>query len=972
MSTQNFSLIIEEAKLRRATQERVNEYLMDENEIRDLCVVVCNTYRLKLGDDYENVESEVIQTLLGDAPRRISSHVTIDEGFTPWFIQRKANLELTYWNKYASILGKEHPSKVIYATDDDTDQIMDRIGDPENKAFNKRGLVMGNVQMGKTMNYIGLITKAADAGYKFIVVIAGATEALRQQTQSRVDDGFLGRESSLDGEIPSVEELSTRPNSLTGRDKDFNSITGLDRANLYRSNMPMVVVIKKNAKVLESLIHWVEKAHFLKGSCVPSPEGTHCPICRKKTIRSTEGPSAIESQPMLLLDDEADYASVNTNDAAKRVTRINELLRILLSKFHQKSYVGYTATPFANIFINSESLGDESVEDDLFPRHFIHQIGTPSNYQGPATFFGPDGNPNLIKPIGLETDEKIENFYNIEKEINPDTGRPSRKVLDATFSGIPDELKEAIRNFILNIIVRKLRGHINQHNTMMINIHYLTKVNNALTTEVRIYLEELKRACNSFYKLPYSSAIKNRHISDLEETFNKEFLNKGIQIAERDDGFKDILKNLNLSKTIETLSINFHSKNELDYESYRSGRNVIVIGGFSLSRGLTLEGLSVTFFDRTTKFSDTLLQMGRWFGYRPRFEEICRVYIDNQSLNFYEDITETISELSHELKLMNQRKRTPLDFGLAVREHPGLLQITAKNKMRTATILTSYWSFWGTKYQSKELYNDDVNNQHNLDITRVLANNLTNLDEQFTEINNGRLWRNIDSSLIEKFLEEFSEPPATTTNHDVMVRKFIEDIKIHYNTWSVWIYSNQSASSRVAEIFDINEQQPVQITDSYMVYPSLRIFSVKDGDKLLPEKSDILSVNRAQILATDVESRVLTDIEKDRFDSLKENDEFDTSATLIARTAMKSPLLVIFPLAGYVKGRNDEDEFPCNDDVDCHIGFSLSFPNELPNGMDPPHKKHQYAFTQTAIDQGRDIVELEDELEVYETEVTQL
>ena len=163
---------------------------------------------------------------------------------------------------------------------------------------------------------------------------------------------------------------------------------------------------------------------------------------------------------------------------------------------------------------------------------------------------------------------------------------------------------------------------------------------------------------------------------------------------------------------------------QLDYESHKYGRNAIVIGGFSLSRGLTLEGLSVTFFYRTTKFSDTLLQMGRWFGYRPRYEDICRVYIDNQSTHFYENITETISELSHDLTLMNNRKRTPLDFGLAVREHPGLLQITAKNKMRDATIATSYWSFWGTKYQSKLLFNDDENNNHNLKVTREFAESL--------------------------------------------------------------------------------------------------------------------------------------------------------------------------------------------------------------------------------------------------------
>lgn len=968
MSTKNLSLVIEETKFRRFNLEKIKQHLMDEVEIRSLCSEVCEQYRDSFGDDYDSAETEVTRILLGDSPRRIGSHITIDEGFTPWFIQRKAKIDLTYWNKYSSILGREHPSNVIYATDDDTDQIMDRMGDPEDAEFNKRGLVMGNVQMGKTMNYIGLITKAADAGYKFIVVIAGATEALRQQTQSRVDEGFLGRDSSLDGEIPSVEELSTRPNSLTGRDKDFNSVNGLDRANLYKSEMPMVVVIKKNKKVLEALIHWVVNAHYLKGNCIPSTEGKYCSICKKKTIKSSDGDNKIQGQPMLLLDDEADYASINTNAAEKRTTAINELLRNLLGKFHQKSYVGYTATPFANIFINSQTLGDESVEDDLFPRHFIHQIGTPSNYQGPPTFFGPSANTSLVETIGLKTEEKMDGFYKIEKEVNPDTGKETRKVLDVTFTGIPEELKKAIRNFLLNIVVKKLRGHINKHNTMMINVHYLTKVNDALMVEVRTYLAELQQACDSFYKLPYKNAIKNPHIQALEETYTKEFVEKEISIADEDKTFEDILLNLNLSKTIETLSINFKSKQQLDYEIYKAGRNVIAIGGFSLSRGLTLEGLSVTFFDRTTKFSDTLLQMGRWFGYRSGYEDICRVYLDNQSLNFYEDITETISDLTYQLKLMNQRGRTPLDFGLAVREHPGLLQITAKNKMRSATIQTSYWSFWGSKYQSKLLFNNDESNNKNLDATRQLASNLSNLDEQFSQESNGSLWRNIDSSLIETFLEDFKEPPGKT-NHDLMIRKFVNDIEVHYNSWNVWIYSNQGPSPNIADIFEVTEQASVQISDNFSVYPSLRFFTAIDQNNL-PQKTDFITPDRSQLLATNVESQVLTDAELVRFKFLLEDNELNTPQIRIARTVMKSPLLVIFPLAGYAKSDRG-DRFPCNEDIECHLGYSLSFPSELPNGMDPPHKKHQYALTQSAIDLGIDNSELEDEVDAYENDLEQ-
>ena len=296
------------------------------------------------------------------------------EDFRPWLHDARINGEIRdfYWGRYRKLLNlKGLPKSVIDATDEVTDRVLDRLGDPRNMTpWSRRGMVVGHVQSGKTANYTGLICKAADAGYRLIVVIAGIHNNLRNQTQARIDEGFIGRDTgrlahankAQRQKIIGVGQFDQRefPVSLTNTLRDFNKATATtNTSQIGQYNVPVVLVIKKNSSTLRNLLEWLKEHSVHQGS-------------------------QMVSQPMLLIDDEADNASINTAYSRDDVTRINGQIRELLSLFHRSCYVGYTATPFANIFIDPDT-DDEALKQDLFPRHFIIGLDAPSNYFGSQT-----------------------------------------------------------------------------------------------------------------------------------------------------------------------------------------------------------------------------------------------------------------------------------------------------------------------------------------------------------------------------------------------------------------------------------------------------------------------------------------------------------------------------------------------------------------------------------------------------------
>jgi len=913
-----YKLILELAKLNRYTLEEAKKITLNRDQLQEVAEKVCIDYREDLGDSYQATLEQVIISLTNDGLRTIGSHVVIDDGHVPWLTNRLPDIDSKHWDKYKQLLAKGLGNKVIADTDKATHEILDRLGDPLSDHFNKRGLVLGSVQMGKTLNYIGLMSKAADAGYKFIIVIAGATEVLRSQTQERVDEGFIHQPSSNTG-IIQQQAVGQQPMPLTDMISDFNAMRGRETFNMEQMKVPVVVVVKKNAPVLRNLLQWITESLMLQTTDPKTGD----------IIRPNNNPKT--DIPLLLLDDEGDYASVNTNDEDNDPTAINYTIRQILQKFNKRSYVSYTATPFANIFINSESYEDASNDQDLFPEHFIWQLGFPSNYMGPRKFFGENPQHGLVVPLK----ETITDNFIIDRENDY-----------FAVTGLTNELKKAIRVFILVVVERKLRKHIDEHNSMMINCQYRTAIQDSLKTQVQEYLNHVINACKANYQIPnIAKALEDDHIKDLKDTFELEFQNKDVEV-ERD--FEEILRHLNLAASIETLAIHSKTKDRLDYRKYPNGRNVIAIGGFSLSRGVTLMGLSVSFLDRTTQNSDTLLQMGRWFGYRDGYEDLCRLFIDSQSHQYFKETYHTLESLYDQLDFMRVNNLTPQEFGLKVRESPSALKITAKNKMRKATLGTSTWDFWGKKYQTNKILNTIEANLQNLDASRKFIRSLDEYDPTFEK--NGRLWREVDGKKVHLFLQNFIEP-TSPFSYEAMVRKFAVEIYDIYPRWNVWFYSNLSLSKEAKDILGDKSYSPIHIVENnFMVHPGLRKVDSMAID-------NVITISNGQIGGSNIEERVLNSEEKNYFEQTigisnqlateENNQKVNKAAHIFA--ALSSPTLIIYPIIPFHEDvdevlKTKKGEYPrflSNPSLDVHLGFSLSFPAFMPGRKEIPKENKQ-------------------------------
>lgn len=897
----------------RWSQESFKKVKLTLEELNKIAHDECSKFKDLLGDDFDQAVINIRDLLANDGARTVGKSISaVDDSYKPWVKSRIANTETPHWNKYKVELQRDYPAKVAQSTDDNTTEILDMLGNPKEGSFNKRGLVMGSVQMGKTLNYIGLISKAADFGYKFIIIIAGATNNLRTQTQSRVDEGFT-RVDSGSSQIMTPEIYGNQPMSLTNLVNDFNKVKKGDDFNLLQSDRPYIAVVKKNGTVLKNLLNWIVDAHFLEGHSKSNP--------------TQGGPLDI---PLLLIDDEADYASVNTAKDPKKITKINETIRQILSKFSKSSYLGYTATPFANIFIDPYKDINDEVGDDLFPKNFIYKLGLPNNYMGPDTFFGDKANDLLTIDLAIDHPKTMD--YHIVKDRS-DKDNPVFQV-----NGITDDLKAAIRNFILIVVERKLRGHLNKHNTMMINFQYLTILQELLKGHVKSYLDELTDSCVAWNSLPIDRALEDPNIKDLFDTYKKEFTDKGITHNGYLRNFKEILKNLKLIETIELITVHFKSNDRLNYDDYENGKNVIAIGGFSLSRGLTLEGLSVSFLDRNTKNSDTLLQMGRWFGYRDGYSDISRLYIDWQSKEFFEQSTETINELYGELDYIHKYGLTPMDFGLKVRQHPGALRITAMNKMRSADIRSWSISYWGSKYQSVNLFNNTDINNSNLTATKNL---ICNLPKNYKKVGQYYLWNSVSTEDINVFFESFQEAPRKD-NAQIHVRVFVKELKSYFKHWDVLLLSNRAPSKEAAKIRKEDAIKPLLFND-IKVNPMLRAF-IKD------KKDNNISVRKNQLGGSNIEEYLLSEDEKSKYDikykELKEQyeneDDIATPRKMTILREIKSrPSLIIHPL---IASNFNKDEV-CNPDLNVHIGFSISFPKFMEDGTTPLTSDKKYALT---------------------------
>ncbi|WP_133405873.1 Z1 domain-containing protein [Parashewanella tropica] len=821
------------------------------------------------------------------------------DNYKPWLHERRGDINWFYWGRYKKhLINSGFPPKVVTQLDLVTDKILDHLEYPEKEGdWTRKGLVVGHVQSGKTANYTAVINKAADAGYKVIIVLAGILSALRSQTQERIDEGFRGVDSSKQlNDIPLKDRLvgvgqyshENVPISFTTTVHDFkNSIAKQIGSTLDNFNQPVVLVIKKNKAILQNLISWLKNNNL-----------------------------SLDQLPFLLVDDEADHASINTNKEDTDATAINSKIRELLKLFRQNMYLGYTATPFANIFIDPDN-SDEMIGDELFPRDFIISLDAPSNYVGSRRIFSSDKDLEIVRPI-----------FDYEDLLHP--SHKKEHVPEA----LPRSLKEAIRAFVLIRAIRILRGQEFKHNSMLINVSRFTDVQSHIKLLVHDYLDELRIHTINHYQLAENIALNDPSLSNLKSTFDKEFVSLEFKWVEVQAVLKRAIS------PIETIEVNASKSSEpLDYSkgNYPNGRSIIAVGGLSLSRGLTLEGLTVSYFIRNTQMYDTLMQMGRWFGYRDGYAELCRLYMPSEAISWYEHISDVTEELRDEFKRMENAKLTPEEFGLCVRSHPESLIVTARNKMRSGSKVLRQISLLGRSVETTVLGTSSSFLDTNKNALKSLIQYLLQTNTHTENSGSNYLFKKLDDQPVRRFIDTYLNHPASIMTEAKPILDYINKINCD---WDIQLISN-SKPHVLSKAFTV---------DSIIMHPLMRtVTKYKDTSSAITSSKKRFSSpswERAGIDKEIIESHL------DRMEKSK------SLTGKILRQLRTRPLLTVYLLDCQIAGSGEPAA------TQTVVGWSISFPGEA--GSRKPENLVEYVVNTTWWNQ--EFGELLDEEDDFEND----
>lgn len=718
----------------------------------------------------------------------------VENDVKPWLSDVKSSVNWELWDRYKLYLRAKDGSFPVDSVDDLTDKILDKCVNPKRKgSWDRRGMVVGNVQSGKTANYTGLINKATDAGYKLIIVIAGIHNTLRSQTQLRVDEGYIGRKSS--------DFIMRQKNVKVGVgnynvDTEIYSYTSSDnRGDFNRSiaskinvpiggKSPTVLVIKKNKSILENLILWLNQFAF-----------------------DVNGERKLMDVPLLVIDDEADNASVNSGTEYD-VRTINRLIRTLLNLFNQNTFIGYTATPYANLYIPDSWLEDLEtyvkdvklkVGEDIFPRDFIVNIPPPSNYIGAAQVFGFENENTGESSEGLDIIRYAEDQEPwFPKKINKDNA-------DELPDDVPTTLKESIKAFILANAIRRLRGQGNKHSSML--VHVALRV---------MWIDRISWLVNEILR-GYTNQIKSGQgnlLDELEDMFCDDFLptTKEVKanIAYNDPKIKihtweEVKAELIPAVTkIEVRSVHglkktsaleYHRIEEIDYDAHKDvGLSVIAVGGNKLARGITLEGLSVSYYLRTTRMYDSLMQMGRWFGYRPGYVDLCRLYTTSDLVDWYRHVTMATEEMRNDFDEMAANNKRPADYQLKVRTHPGMLMVTSLTKMREHEKIQV--GFSGKLIQTYSFIKADVSSNYE-NFKYFISRLESDPEKMLTGQNkvNSLLWKNVSSTKVVDFLSSYRTPIHRLDIITSYVEK--QNSEGVLNNWSVTVWVNSRNENKI-------------------------------------------------------------------------------------------------------------------------------------------------------------------------------
>jgi len=690
-----------------------------------------------------------------------------------------------YWPALKqALIQKGWKSETIEQLDYASTKIVSFLEAPGGKSISTRGLVVGYVQSGKTANYSAVIAKAADAGYRLFIVLSGLTDQLRNQTQRR-----------LAQEITELNDYNrTNWFTLTNAGADFVTPAGSASTLLPNPNLRLLAVVKKNAAILRRLRNWLRNG--------------------LKEVRS--------SCPVLIIDDEADQASVNASSSKEKRTAINRLILEILQAMPKTAYVGYTATPFANVFV-------DLADNNLYPADFIIDLPRLPDYFGAERIFGRD----LLTVDGDDQQfEGLDVIRIIPVEEIEDLKPARLKDRDDFQPAITAEMENALHYFWMATAARQVRSGKKDHSTMLIH------------TTLYADMQDRFRPLLLGYRDNFRLRLRNRD-QKLLDRLRTQWNEEHQAVPSSDFGLSSVTFDtllsvlLNIVDDTDICIENSRSLSRLEYED-GNPRTVIVVGGNILSRGLTLEGLIVSFFIRAANAYDTLLQMGRWFGYRRGYEDLSRIWMTDELRRFFYDMATVEQEIREDIKLYELEGVTPREFALRVRSHPSL-EITSRLKMQTA--VECKVSFADSFHQTILFrHTDSAWLARNLEAGRVLIRNIRQSD--ISPASGGReqnvLFRGAPVQFIRNFLQQYQFHELNKAFSSELITQFI-DAQNRLGTllkWNVVIVTRkQTLKDGPEKLVDLGLDEPIPLlnrsrlqTDSAIDYASLGVIANGPGD----------------------------------------------------------------------------------------------------------------------------------------------
>ena len=827
-----------------------------------------------------------------------------EKDHAPWLDARRASIDPFYWDRYRQFLIRGGWAPRVTATlDRATDEILNLLGNPnEKEPWKRRGLVVGDVQSGKTATYAAVIAKAADAGYRMVVLLTGTLENVRRQTQERLDSSFVGFDSSdflSDAKIQRTRHVGVglidgRRDGVvfTSMDHDFRKAT-VSALNISLStiNEPVLVVTKKNKAVLERLAAWLR-------------------------AKNANGSGRIEL-PLLLIDDEADNASINTKKDPAQTTTINKAIRDLLGLFERSSYVGFTATPFANIFIDPSSTS-AMLGDDLFPNDFIHVLRPPDNYVGMDKVF-PAIDADDEADSDVEEDDQL-----IRRVEDAGDWLPGGHDKDTEPGPMPESLQRALHCFVLTCAIRDLRaasgvpgrgGGI--HRSMLVNVSRFTAVQNRVADAIQLELEDLRTAVRLYGKLAAADAAhRSERSARLSSTFSAEFDASGFAWPDVLDVLLEAMAPIRVQPVNQVTG-----GKSLDYSKAREapGVRVIAVGGNSLSRGLTLEGLSTSYFLRESRAYDTLLQMGRWFGYRDGYDDLCRLWMTTEVRGWYQLISQATAELKRDFARMKRREATPEEFGLRVRSHPGTLLITARNKMASGmdVEMSRDISVQGRMVETPTLYSDRNRNDENVRrLDRFLARIRDVGTSPCTSPHGGALiWKDVPAELVADVLADYLVHPLNFDFQGDALAEYVRSAAAGEDRVATWTVAMPTGGEggAVSDFTALTGQSIQAVARAIRTGRTGKSLQVSGKSARVGGRSDLrhaFPVERSKQLRS----------------------EHDDPKEDTIRREMLKPLLIIYPLRGKAVGSEPQDPASFYRGGLLLPALGIHFPGEIKSG----------------------------------------